>query len=110
MYYFIKVPRLPATISHQMGNVEIIEYAVKENERIKSDQTIVLVGSWWVRMALKAVGSGYISKVFFEPRTYVREGDPLAIMVCDPEDAPHGEVTCALEIVETIRQKPGREK
>jgi pyruvate/2-oxoglutarate dehydrogenase complex dihydrolipoamide acyltransferase (E2) component len=108
MYYFVKVPMLPTEASHQSGGVKIVEYIVKEKERVERGQIIAVVENWWVRMALKAVGSGYISKIFFEPHAHVRINDPFAIVVCDPEDAPHGEATCTLEIMATIRQKPGK--
>lgn len=107
-YYFVNIPKLQPELSHQRGSVTIVEYTVEEGDPVKEGQTLAIVENWWARMALKAVGSGYISKTFFEPRTHVQEGHPIAIVVCDPEDAPRGEATCAVEVVATIRQKPGR--
>jgi len=109
-YYFVKVPKLPPDLSHQMGSVEIIEYSTKEGDRVEKGQAIVIVENWWVRMALKAVGPGYVSKTFFEPRTYVQEGHPVAIVLCDPEDGPKTEATCELELIATIRQKPMKKR
>ena len=57
-------------------------------------------------MALKAVGSGYASKTFFEKGTHIKEGDPMAIVVCDPEDGPRSKETSVIEVIENIRQKP----
>ena len=59
------------------------------------------------KMVLKAGGPGYVSKTFFEKGTHVREGDPLAIVVCDPEDGPRSAETSKLEVIENIRNKPG---
>jgi pyruvate/2-oxoglutarate dehydrogenase complex dihydrolipoamide acyltransferase (E2) component len=105
-YYFVKVPKLPPEVSHQTGSVEVVRYMVGENQPVKKGQTIVLVQNWWARMALKAVGSGYVSKTFFDPHTQVSEGVPFAIVECDPEDGPKDGHTCELEVVERIREKP----
>ena len=61
-------------------------------------------------MAVKAVERGYVSKTFFRKGTHIKEGDPLAIIVCDPEDSPKGKETSNLEVIENIRQKPSSEK
>lgn len=89
-----------------MGTVELIEYVVKETEKIRKGQTIAIVKNWWAMMALKAVGPGYVTKTFFERGTHIKEGDPMAIIVCDSEDGPRNKETCGLEIIETIRHKP----
>ncbi|MBV1928251.1 MAG: hypothetical protein KUG81_01905 [Gammaproteobacteria bacterium] len=57
-------------------------------------------------MVLKAISSGYISNTFFSSGAHVLIGDPLAIITCDPEDAPKGNKSCELKIVEQIREKP----
>jgi pyruvate/2-oxoglutarate dehydrogenase complex dihydrolipoamide acyltransferase (E2) component len=106
MYYFIRVPKLPLDVSHQMGSVEINEYSIKEGSRVEKGRTIAVVENWWARMALKAVGPGYVSKTFFEPHARVLEGDPIAIVVCDPDDAPRSEATCELQVIASIRHKP----
>ncbi|MEW5978578.1 MAG: biotin/lipoyl-containing protein [Acidobacteriota bacterium] len=89
-----------------MGMVELVEYVVKEKEKVEKGQTIAIVENWWAKMALKAVGPGYLSKTFFERGTQIKEGDPLAIVVCDPEDGPRSKETSELEVIETIRNKP----
>ena len=90
-----------------MGAVELVEYVVKENAKIEKGQPIAVVQNWWAKMVLKAIGPGYVSKTFFEKGTYVKEGDPLAIIVCDPEDGPRSAETSKLEVIEHIRRKPG---
>jgi len=109
-YYFVNVPKLPKQLSHQMGTVELVEYVVREKEKVEKGQTIAIVQNWWAKMALKAVGPGYVSKTFFEKHTHIKEGDPLAIVVCDPEDGPRSKETSELEVIENIRQKPSSEK
>ena len=104
-YYFVNVPKLPKQVSHQMGTVELVEYVVKEKEKVEKGQAIAVVKNWWAKMSLKAVGPGYISKTFFEKGTHIKEGDPLAIVVCDPEDGPRSKETSEIEIIETIRHK-----
>jgi pyruvate/2-oxoglutarate dehydrogenase complex dihydrolipoamide acyltransferase (E2) component len=105
-YYFVKIPKLPKEIAHQMGTVEILEYTVKEDEAVKSGQVIAIVENWWARIALKATNSGYVSKTFFSPGAHFLIDDPFAIIVCDPENGPAGKETCTLEIIENIRKKP----
>ena len=85
-YYFVNVPKLPKQLSPQGGTVELVEYVAKENEEVKKGQTIAIVQNWWAKMAVKSVGRGYVSKTFFEIGTHIKEGDPLAIIVCDPAD------------------------
>ena len=107
-YYFVKVPKLPPEVSHQTGSVQLVEYVTGERQKLEKGQTIALVENWWARMALKAVGPGYLSKTFFDPHTHIHEGDPFAIVVCDPEDGPRDGNTCELEVVGRIREKPSR--
>ena len=109
MYYFVRIPKLPSNLSHQSGSVEVNKYALAEGCRVEKGQTIAVVENWWARMELKSVGSGYIRKTFFEPHACVLEGDPIAIVVCDPEDAPRTEATCELKVIESIRQKPAQQ-
>jgi pyruvate/2-oxoglutarate dehydrogenase complex dihydrolipoamide acyltransferase (E2) component len=104
-YYFVNVPKLPKQVSHQLGTVELVEYRVGEGEKIETGQTIAIVQNWWAKMVLKAVGPGYVSKTFFTRGTRIKEGDPLAIIVCDPDDGPKGKDTSEIEIIESIRAK-----
>jgi pyruvate/2-oxoglutarate dehydrogenase complex dihydrolipoamide acyltransferase (E2) component len=107
-YYFVKVPKLPKEVAHQMGAVEIVEYSTKEEQSVDAGQNIAIVKNWWARMALKAVGPGYVSKTFFSPGAHVQIGDPFAIIICDPENGPRDKVSCVLEVIEHIREKPGK--
>lgn len=89
-----------------MGTVELVEYVVTEKERVEKGQAIAIVRNWWAQMALRAVGPGYVSKTFFERGAHIKEGDPLAIIVCDPEDGPRSKETSELEVIKAIRHKP----
>lgn len=105
-YYFVKVPKLPNQVSHQQGTVELVEYLVSEGQRIEKGQVIAIVQNWWARMTLRAIGPGYIGKTFFRRGAHIKEGDPLAIIDCDPEDGPRDNETSSLEVIENIRIKP----
>jgi pyruvate/2-oxoglutarate dehydrogenase complex dihydrolipoamide acyltransferase (E2) component len=105
-YYFIKVPKLPKDLSHQRGAVELVQYSAQEGQSIQRGQVIAVVENWWARMELKAIGPGILSKTFFDRYTSINEGDPLAIVICDPEDGPKDAATCELTVVERIRSKP----
>ena len=107
-YYFVNVPKLPKELSHQSGTVELVEYAVRENKKVEKNQTVAVVRNRWAKIALKAVGPGYVSKIFFQKGTQVKEGDPFAIIVCDPEAAPSSKETSEIEVIEHIRQKPNK--
>lgn len=109
-YYFVRIPVLPAEVSHQDRAVRLVEYRAREKDRLEAGQTIAVVENWWATMALKAVGPGYLSKTFFDPQTYIHEGDPFAIVICDPEDGPKGKDTCELEVIGRIREKPVKKK
>jgi len=105
-YYFVRIPKLPRDISHQSGAVTLIEYAAREGQMIGPGEVIAVVENWWARMHLKAIGPGLLSKTFFASGTAINEGDPLAILICDPEDGPKNDATCELTVVKTIRPKP----
>jgi pyruvate/2-oxoglutarate dehydrogenase complex dihydrolipoamide acyltransferase (E2) component len=105
-YYFVNVPKLQKQVSHQMGMVELVEYQISEGGKVEKGQCIAIVKNWWATMALKAVGPGYVTKTFFERGAHIKEGAPLAIIVCDPEDEPKDKETSDLEIIGNIRTKP----
>lgn len=74
-----------------------------EGASLKPGDVIAVVENWWARMALKALAPGVLTKTFFDRNTSIKEGDPLAIMVCDPENGPRDAATCELTIIEHIR-------
>ena len=106
LYYFVRTPKLPKEVAHHSGAVQVLKYATEEGESVMPGQTIVILENWWARMALKAVCVGNVSKTFFPHGASVAIGDPLAIVICDGENAPGGDESCKLEIIEYIRQKP----
>jgi pyruvate/2-oxoglutarate dehydrogenase complex dihydrolipoamide acyltransferase (E2) component len=107
-YYFVRVPELPKDISHQSGTVELIEYSVPEGAMVRKGDAIAVVKNWWAQMNLRTVGPGQVTKTFFGPHTHIKIGDPIAIVVCDPEDGPKERQTAELEIICAIREKPVR--
>jgi pyruvate/2-oxoglutarate dehydrogenase complex dihydrolipoamide acyltransferase (E2) component len=107
LYYYVNVPRLPSAVQHQSGTVEIVRYLVREGDRVSARTPIVQVQNWWAVMEFDAVGTGFVSKTFFERGTNVKVADPFAIIICDPEDRPRTEESCIVRIVERLRDKPG---
>jgi len=107
-YYFVRVPDLPKDVSHQSGTVELVEYSVPEGAIVRKGDVIAIVKNWWAQMNLRAVGPGQVTKTFFDPQTHIKIGDPIAVVVCDPEDAPKELGTAVLEVIRTIREKPAR--
>jgi len=113
LYYYLRVPELPAEVAHQSGSVQVLEYLVEEGQQIGSGTPLVRVENWWARMEFDSEGAGVFAKAFFPKalfgdRTPVLIGDPFAIMVCEPEARPHASAGCSLRVVETLRAKPDR--
>jgi pyruvate/2-oxoglutarate dehydrogenase complex dihydrolipoamide acyltransferase (E2) component len=95
VYYYVSVPQLPDGVRHQRNSVEVVKYLAVEGVSLVMGTPLVRVQNWWAVMELDAVGAGILSNAFFRPGTHVRVGHPLAIIDCDPEDAPQGEETAA---------------
>jgi len=64
------------------------------------------VGRAWTQGAF---GPGILSKTFFDRYASIKEGDPLAIVICDPEDGRAMLQLVNWAVVERIRSKPNRE-
>jgi len=107
IYYYVKVPELPAAVQHQSGTVEVIKYLVKEGDRVSAGIPLMQATNWWAILEFDAVGSGLVSKTFFARGTHVKTHDPFAIILCDPEDRPRTEESSFVRIVEHVRRKPG---
>lgn len=105
-WYFLTIPELPREISHQSNLVEIKRYLVNENDPVAPGTAIASVENWWATMTLKANGKGLVQKIFFDPGTNVRIGDPIAIIGADGEDVPHEKPCSIVEIAEVKRRKP----
>lgn len=105
-WYFFKIPKLPAEISHQSNRVEIGEYLLKEGDPVKPGTPIAIVENYWARMRLKANGKGVLRRTFFRSGTTVHIGDPIAIIGADGDDIPYDKDYSLLEVIEMKRTKP----
>jgi pyruvate/2-oxoglutarate dehydrogenase complex dihydrolipoamide acyltransferase (E2) component len=105
-WYFFKIPKLPAEVSHQSNTVEVGEYLLEEGDPVKPGTPIATVENYWARMRLKANGKGILRRTFFRPSTTVKIGDPIAIIGADGDDIPYDKDYSLLEVVEIKRKKP----
>jgi pyruvate/2-oxoglutarate dehydrogenase complex dihydrolipoamide acyltransferase (E2) component len=105
-YYFVPVPWIPKEHSHKNNDVEIKQYKVKEGQIIKTGDVIAEVENWWASFYIKATTDGKVSKIFFSKGTHVAIGDPIAIIVGDPEDMPKDAVKATLELKDVKKEKP----
>jgi len=106
-WYFLTVPKLPSEIAEQSNQVRIREYLCSEGELIEAGTPIVLVENRWAAMLLKANGKGIVRKTLFDCGTYVKVGDPIAIIGADGENIPYGKDYALIEIAEHKQPKPG---
>ena len=105
-YYFVTVPELPPEVVDQTRAVQVIAYTVKEGQSVKPGTPIATVETWWAVLQIEATGTGTLSKVFFDRGTIVKIGNPMAIIVCDPEDAPLQRPPAAVNVMQMKREKP----
>lgn len=61
-------------------------------------------------MQLPATTTGRVSKTFFGKGTYVKVGDPFAVIVHESDEGPRGGPTTSLQIVSVLREKPAKRK
>jgi pyruvate dehydrogenase E2 component (dihydrolipoamide acetyltransferase) len=109
IYYFLPIPTLPREVTHQSGLVTLVRYLVAEGEAIRPGMDVAVVENWWATMRIEATTVGMVSKLFFEPGTSIKVGDPIAIVIVDGEDLPAGP-RAAVRVVEMKRMPgaPGR--
>jgi len=48
--------------------------------------------------------------MFFPPGTRIKIGDPLAIILCDGENAPYGQARSTINVLRIKRRKPAKGK
>ena len=113
LYYFLKVPELPSEVRHQSNSVNIVEYVAKEGEMVEAGTPIAIVENWWAVMEILANTRGFIAKTFFDSQLTahagVQIGDPIALILCDGDEAPQGKVNSAIKVLKLKREKPKRE-
>lgn len=105
VYYFVPVPRLPFLVRSRENLVEMVEYIAKEGQQLEPGTGIAVVKNWWALFQIEATGKGYLSKTFFDPGTFIQIGDPIAIIICEPEELPVDQPPSAVRVLERIRDR-----
>lgn len=110
LHYFMKVPELPDEVHHQSNAVEIVRYVAKEGQNINAETPILIVENWWAEMEILAERSGVLATNIFDSRlclsAYVQVGEPVALVLCDAEDAPHSKSNSMIRVLRMKREKP----
>lgn len=107
-WYFVRVPELPREVAHQSNQVELVEYCTKEGQAISPGDSVAVVRNWWAVLEIAAAAGGRVSKTFFSRGTIVKVGDPIAIIECDGEGAPHLGKDSMVRLLKKIRERPMR--
>jgi pyruvate/2-oxoglutarate dehydrogenase complex dihydrolipoamide acyltransferase (E2) component len=110
IYYFVTIPEFPQEGAHQSSLVELVEYATQEGQEVIPGTPIATVENWWAILQIEANGRGYMQRTFFPPRTNVRIGDPIAIILCDGEDVPYGQPKSMISVLRIKRRKSAKGK
>ncbi len=108
MYYFVRIPMLPKDFRHQDGEVELIKYFINEGSDVEIGAPIALISNWWAVFELQSISIGSVSKVFFDTdkhKTFIKIGDPIAIINCSIEDAPKQNETAKLIVKEILKKR-----
>jgi pyruvate/2-oxoglutarate dehydrogenase complex dihydrolipoamide acyltransferase (E2) component len=105
-WYFVKIPKLPANVSHQSNQVEVMRYLRAEGDQVGPGETVAVIQTYWAVMHLKANGRGIVTNTFFAHPTNVKVGDPIAIIDADGDEIPYGEEYVSLEVVKIKHNKP----
>lgn len=108
VYYFVTMPKLPVMLSYRENIVEMVEYTAKEGQHVEAGTGIAVVKNWWAKFQIEATGRGYLSKTFFDRGTLIEIGDPIAIIICEPEDAKQGQPTASIRVLERLRDLPDK--
>ena len=108
--YFINVPKVPREFADQTGGVAIIRYPCKERTVIKPGEPLALVETWWAVLQIEPIMPAHIEKTLYDNPVLkgglVKEGEPIALAFCDPEEIPKGSETAVFKLVEQKRIKP----
>jgi pyruvate/2-oxoglutarate dehydrogenase complex dihydrolipoamide acyltransferase (E2) component len=105
-WYFFTIPKLPPNASHPSNQVEVQKYLCAEGDFIEPGAPLAIIENYWAVMRLKANGRGVVTKTFFARPTYVKVGDPIAIVAADGDEIPYGKDYVSLEIVKMKHEKP----
>lgn len=79
---------------------------------MKAATPVLIVENWWAVMEILAAGGGLLARNIFDSRFclggHVQVGDPIALVLCDPEDAPHNKNNATIRVKKIKREKPKR--
>ena len=110
VYHFVRIPELPPDVRHQSNFVEIVEYLAAEDRDIGVDTPILRVRNWWAEMEILSGVDGHLVTTIFKGRICVggsvNVGDPVALVLLDPEDQPKNREIPTLRITKRLHEKP----
>jgi pyruvate/2-oxoglutarate dehydrogenase complex dihydrolipoamide acyltransferase (E2) component len=69
----------------------LVQYLAKEGSIVEIGTPIALVENKWALFHLNANGRGTLKKTFFDRRTSISVGDPVAVIGADGENIPYGQ-------------------
>ncbi len=102
-HYFFPVPRLERDVADHTHGVELLAWLLGEHQPVKAGQPVARVQTRWAILELLATGDGVLGKHIFDPRTYVKEGDPIAVIFADGEALPYGRAPSSYRVAESSR-------
>jgi pyruvate/2-oxoglutarate dehydrogenase complex dihydrolipoamide acyltransferase (E2) component len=104
-WYFFEIPKFAPEVSERSGIVQLKSYLVGEGDSVTAGTPIALVENHWAVLKLKANGTGVLRKAIFEPGTYVKVGDPIAVIGADGDNIPYGKDYVVVEVIEMKKTK-----
>jgi len=108
--YFINVPKVPRAYADQTGGVAIRSYPCKERTVLKPGEPLALVETWWAVLQVEPAMPCHIEKTLYDNPVLaggvIKEGEPLALAFCEPEEIPKGPENAVFRLVEQKRLKP----
>ncbi|MGH2360984.1 MAG: hypothetical protein ACRDGM_10670 [bacterium] len=110
LHYFLHMPQLPQEFRHQSNHVEVIRYCVAERQEVAPGTSLAVVENWWGVYEILAPAKATLAKALFDwpAGATVQVGEPLALMLCDPDDAPQPNTAAGVRVVQVKREKPSR--
>lgn len=109
-HYFLAVPKPDAAAADQSGQVELVEWLVKEGDAVQPGTPVARVHTWWAIVEVRASGRGLIGRLIFNAGTHVKVGDPMAVVYADGEDIPYDKATSTCHTVQVLPNKPSRSR
>jgi hypothetical protein len=108
--YFISVPKLPREYADQTNAVAIVRYPCTEGKVVRPGEPIAIVETWWAVLQIEPVKPCRIEKTLYDNPgirgVEIKEGEPIALAFCDPEDIPEKGDNALFKLLEQKREKP----